>query len=138
MRSYSFACSCTEDHGVSYNYQDLFLRSFSQELSQILAKRILEFLNDSVKRSMYAIKDFPIRNVFFLNHNALCNIHCSLKLLLETKIANQVVEFIIEESTVNETLYDRYFAPWQKEWMDIILCIVKEVIERRSVLITSI
>jgi hypothetical protein len=48
------------------------------------------------------------------------------------------VEFIIEESTVNETLYDRYFAPWQKEWMDIILCIVKEVIERRSVLITSI
>lgn len=46
--------------------------------------------------------------------------------------------YTVEESTLNETLYEGRFAPWRKEWMDIILCIFKEVIEGSLVLETLI
>lgn len=137
---YSCLCSDFDFHnGERSSSQSWFRDTFLQIMggsSQALAERVLGFLNDKVKRDISDVEKKG--DPHMLELNALRNVRWILKLLLETRTAKEVVEYIVEESSLDYTLSERHFANrWQKEWTDIFLCVLKEVNEGRLCLKTS-
>ena len=106
-------------------FRQMFSSAFSQILIgsyQILVNNILKHVNDGIKTYIGKVE----HQYDMLEEDGLYNLRWILNILLDTRCAKEIIEYIIEESTLESMFRKHYGWRWWNEWFDVILLIFKE------------